>query len=111
MDVINEYLKQHQDYKTIELQGMGDYVLWEAAPWIECADGFRMSVQAGEFAYCEPRINKALYYSRVEVGFPSEVEPLMLEWAESPEKPTDTVYGWIPVEVVNQVIEKHGGIK
>ena len=24
--------------------------------------------------------------------------------------PTGTVYGWVPVEVVDQVVEKHGGL-
>ena len=27
-----------------------------------------------------------------------------------PDDPIDTVYGYVPVELVNKVIEKHGGI-
>ena len=75
-----------------------------------CADGFRMSVQANESAYCEPRLNKQKKYNLVEVGYPSEEEPLIMPWAEHPAQPTDTVYGYVPVEVVTNVIVKHGGI-
>lgn len=75
-----------------------------------CKDGFSMSVQASQFAYCEPREDGVDSYTHVEVGFPSEAEPLLMGWVEDPERPTDTVYGWVPVEVVREVIEKHGGL-
>ena len=75
-----------------------------------CADGFKMSVQANENAYCEPRLNDQKKYNLVEVGFPSEAEPLLMPWAESPDTPTDTVYGYVPVDIVTNVIVKHGGL-
>lgn len=75
-----------------------------------CADGFEMSVQASEHSYCEPRITGANRYSYVEVGYPSQKEELLMEWAESPNKPTNTVYGWVPSERVSLVIAKHGGM-
>lgn len=75
-----------------------------------CKDGFTMSVQANSGAYCEPRVSDASRYESAEVGFPSEAEPLLMEWAEAPDKPTETVYGWVPVAVIRQVIEKHGGM-
>ena len=34
---------------------------------------------------------------------------MILKWAEDPENPCDTVYGYVPVTVVNLVIAKHGG--
>ena len=77
---------------------------------IVCKDGFTMSVQASEYNYCSPRINGAERYLSVEVGFPSEEEPLLIEWAEDREKPTDTVYGWVPAPVVALVCIKHGGV-
>ena len=77
---------------------------------IECADGFRMSVQANEGAYCEPRIAGAERYEAVEVGYPSHSEPLLMEWAEDPDAPTNTVYGWVPSQQVALVIAKHGGM-
>jgi len=77
---------------------------------VVCADGFAMSVQASESAYCDPRENNAEHYTEVEVGFPSIKEPLLMEWAEDPRRPTDTVYAWVPCERVSLVIAKHGGM-
>jgi len=77
---------------------------------IVCADGFTMSVQAHNGAYCSPRINNAESYEEVEVGFPSSVEPLLMDWCEDKEDPTGTVYGYVPTQVVTNVIAKHGGV-
>ena len=76
---------------------------------VECADGFSMSVQASEGHYCSPRNNGAIAYESVEIGFPSAAEPLLAEYAEEPDKPTETVYGWVPADIVKAVIAKHGG--
>ena len=77
---------------------------------IVCADGFTMSVQAHQGAYCDPRVDNADTYTTVEVGFPSTREEMLMEWAESPNRPTETVYAWVPTTVVRDVIAKHGGI-
>ena len=77
---------------------------------IECADGFSMSVQASKHNYCEPRIDNAREYTAVEVGFPSDYEPMLVPWVEDPDDYTGTVYGWVPVQVVVDVCAKHGGI-
>ena len=77
---------------------------------VVCADGFTMSVQADAGAYCLPRMTGAPVYREVEVGFPNMEEPMLLEWAEEPQRPTDTVYAWVPVQVVTNVIAKHGGM-
>ena len=74
-----------------------------------CADGFEMSVQANVTAYCSPRENSGKY-ELVEVGFPSAVEPMLMPWAEDKDDPTGTVYGYVPVDVVTNVIVKHGGL-
>jgi|TARA_R110000824_G_scaffold112791_1_gene262153 hypothetical protein len=77
---------------------------------VVCADGFTMSVQAHAGAYCIPKMTGAPVYREVEVGFPSKTEDLLIEYAEEPDKPTQTVYGYVPVQVVTNVIAKHGGI-
>lgn len=77
---------------------------------VVCADGFEMSVQANEGAYCEPRLNKQKRYNLVEIGFPTEEEPLLMPWVEDKSKPTETVYGYVPVDIVTSVIVKHGGM-
>ena len=77
---------------------------------IICADGFEMSVQAGEKNYSHPREDGARQYFAVEIGFPSAMESLIIEYAENPEKPTMTVYPWVPSAIVSLICAKHGGI-
>lgn len=79
-------------------------------PAVECRDGFRMSVQASTNHYCIPR-SDAGPWTHVEVGFPSQVEPMLWEYAEEPGAWTDSVYPRVPVEVVVAVIEVHGGFR
>lgn len=87
---------------------------------ITCKDGFRLSVIAGNGTYCDPRpdwfngvpADYAGPYTHVEVGFPSErPEPWAdwVEWCESPDNPTGTVYGQVPVDAVRALIDSHGG--
>ena len=73
-----------------------------------CRDGFKVSIEASEGNYCEPKNNEGPY-SSVELGFPSAMEPLIMRYAEDPENPTGTVYGWVPSVVILEVIQKHGG--
>lgn len=94
MDIVNEHIARFR----------GDI-----ADVIVCKDGFSMSVQGSRNHYCNPR-NDLGPYERVEIGFPSAIEPLITEYAECSENLTGTVYGWVPVSVVLAVIEKHGGI-
>ena len=69
-----------------------------------------MSVQAGEHNYCHPRVNNAPRYFSVEIGYPSEKETLIIDYAENPERPTETVYGWVPAAIISLICAKHGGI-
>ena len=85
-------------------------------PLVVCKDGFEMSVQCGQTLYSSPK-DVAKRYSEVEIGFPSVPEPLIAEYAEDWEVEGDddprlcnTVYGYVPVKLVNKVIKKHGGI-
>lgn len=90
---------------------------------IGCADGFGLSVIAGEGTYCSPRPDRYGVlghvpgdypgpYSAVEVGFPTaRPEPWdrWQEFCEEPECPTDTVYGYVPVALVRELVAAHGG--
>lgn len=78
-------------------------------PQIICKDGFKMSVQGSDGHYCSPRKTQD-WYSAMEIGYPSAKEDDLLEYAETPESPTETVYGYVPCEIIEKVIEKHGGI-
>jgi hypothetical protein len=81
---------------------------WGSLPPLKCADGFSMSVQAGVNIYSIPSSNDGPW-THVEVGYPSQIEPLLWEYAEQPGRWTDTVYPRVPVEVVAAVAEVHGG--
>ena len=76
---------------------------------VVCADGFTMSIQADEFVYCSPR-NDEGPYTAVEIGFPSDREELIIDWAEDKASPTQTVYGYVPSHIVSLVLAKHGGM-
>lgn len=77
---------------------------------IVCADGFFVSIQGGtHFHYCTPR-KHCNEYETVELGFPSAKDNYIMEYAEDPSDPTGTVYGWVPIDLVETLIEKHGGI-
>lgn len=95
--------------KTTERFGGQDYHL-RHTPKIVCADGFTMSVQASAFHYCTPRDSFGPWNS-VEIGFPSErVEAFMPYIDGEASDPTDTVYGYVPIELVAQAIVDHGGV-
>lgn len=77
---------------------------------IVCADGTSLSVQASEYHHSTPRSN-AGPYTHVEVGFPSTAPPTFWkDFCEDPEKPTETVYGYVPIDYVLFFIASHGGI-
>tara|TARA_B100001113_G_scaffold347516_1_gene340023 strand:+ start:7705 stop:8046 length:342 start_codon:yes stop_codon:yes gene_type:complete len=77
---------------------------------IVCTDGFTFSCQASETNYCSPRADRAEHYTEVEIGFPTGIEPLIMDYCEDPEDPTGTVYGYVPSDLVRHLIDKHGGI-
>lgn len=75
-------------------------------PRIRCKDGFEMSVQASSSHYCKPRKDLEDYsYSQVEVGFLNKDEELLETYIND-----GTVFGYVPIEVVDKIIEKHGGL-
>jgi hypothetical protein len=86
-------------------------------PRAVCADGFSVSIQAGSFAYCTPR-ETATHYEAVELGYPNAPDPDLFEYMENNSEdrddsftdPTDTVYPYVPLEVIEKVVAKHGGI-
>lgn len=102
---INEYLEKNK--VIIYRDG---YQVNRLTPMIVCADGFSMSVQASRSHYCSPREDSAIVYTSVEIGFPSHEEELILQYAEKPESPTESIYGYVPVEIIDKIIIKHGGI-
>ena len=78
-------------------------------PRIHCVDGFNFSVQGGEGNYSIPRKNEKEFRA-MEIGYPNQVEELILTFAEDKDNPTETVYGYVDNDIIQQVIDKHGGI-
>jgi hypothetical protein len=77
---------------------------------VTCADGFSVSIQASSTHYCTPRSNAVSAYQSVELGFPNRPCVFIRDYAEDPENPTGTVYGYVPAHVVRKMIAAHGGI-
>lgn len=103
---IKDWLK-----KTITTRNYVDGTeIQENRPRLYCNDGYSISVQASELHYCEPRYNGAQDYESVELGFPSIEDELINEYAED-DPYTKTIYGYVPIEIVEELINKHGGIK
>ena len=118
---INEFIKDNlkvkypaDEYSSLKLK---DMMTTSRLPQIVCEDGVSLSVQVGYSLYSTPK-KVAKRYSAVEIGYPSEPEELIKEWAEwisfseedgEPDY-TDTVYPYVPVKVVDKVLKKHGGI-
>ena len=114
---INEFIKNNLKVNVLSEDPLMKHMMTSSRlPHIICADGFSMSVQVGYSLYSTPK-KIAKRYSAVEIGYPSDHEPLIETWAEftpfdEDEKPdyTDTVYPYVPVGVVDKVLKKHGGI-
>jgi hypothetical protein len=106
MDKINEWLE-----KTKIVQTCPDGTRYQKIrPRLICKDGYSISVQASWGHYCSPRFDDVNEYKTVELGFPNMKDVLIMAYAEEPDYPTETVYAYVPVELVNELIEKHGGI-
>jgi hypothetical protein len=101
-------LQKLHDHLDCRKRYIAEFHMLDVAPRVVCADGFNMSVQAREHAYCSPRDNNGPWY-QVEVGYPSERSELLMPYVEDSERPTQTVYGYVPIEIVAQVIDEHGG--
>jgi len=76
VNIVNDFLRKAP---------MADNLLKELLVY---KDGFSMSVQASHGHYCIPKEDNQLYYSDVEVGFPSKKEPLLMKYARDKSKPT-----------------------
>lgn len=96
--MINKLLRQGRENPTAKCGDM--YVI----PQMVCKDGFKFSVQASWGHYCTPR-NSVGEYTHVEVGYPSQVEEALLGYSDG-ENP---IFGYVPIEVVEKIIVKHGG--
>ena len=113
---INEFIKNNLKVKVLNEDPLMRHMMTSTRlPHIVCTDGFTMSVQVGYSLYSKPK-KVAKRYSEVEIGYPSDHEPLIEEYAECFTFEeldidfTDTIYPYVPVKIVDKVLKKHGGI-
>ncbi len=113
---INEFIKKNLKVKVLNDDPLMKHIMTSSRlPHIVCEDGFTMSVQVGYSLYSTPK-KIAKRYSAVEIGYPSEPEELIKEYAEfapfdeDTADYTDTVYPYVPVKIVDKVLKRHGGI-
>jgi hypothetical protein len=123
-DLVNDFFRQHYpaDFDTSwEMQHCvnqyGRKYTGEGGtsatifPAMKCVGGNEMSVQGHFGAYSMPREDFADHYVAVEIA--SAAEPLLDAfkgdtYGEGEE--AVTIYAYVPISIVEQVIEKHGGL-
>ena len=119
---INEFIRKYRDiqelkdFRGTEMENHFEDGIMKRVmnPYVICNDDFEFSCQASSSHYSEPR-GIADYYSQVEIGFPSLNDRLIEEYREDygfedDSGLTNPVYPYVPVEVVDQLIEFHCGI-
>ena len=105
---INDFLGSHKQFFGL---GEGYRKFRELSPKIVCVDGFSMRVQVSSGHYCFPRLDDSPCYGMAEIGYPSSwMDGSLEEYAEEWDKQTDTIYCYVPVKLINAIIESHGGI-
>lgn len=69
-----------------------------------CADGFHISIQGGTaLHYCYPRTH-CNTYKFVECADSSIEEPCLQDFFDG------SVYAFVPIHIVEELVERHGGI-
>ena len=80
---INKFIQENLKvtYPAEEYSSLVNLMATSRLPRIVCNDGFSLSVQVGYSLYSKPK-KVAKRYSEVEIGFPSEPESLIAEYAD-----------------------------
>lgn len=95
---------------------LSDYILSEqkkirdiVVKAITCRDGFKVSIQASKYHYCSPRESDGPW-THFEMGYPSgNPGEEFKEYADSPDEFPNTVYGYVPSDLIMKLINEHGG--
>ena len=97
---INEFLRKYRKQRN------GMQIV---RPRVRCADGYTVSVQAGDRWNSEPRLDTG-WYGKVELGYPTEKDTELQSYAKNKRDLCGSVYDFVPVKLVDEVLTKHGGI-
>lgn len=100
---LQDYMAKHTTH--------GSGSLLRVFPRITCADGFSISIQGGVHAYCTPRTNHG-HWTELEAGMPNfRPSDELMTYAEDSGSPTETVYPYVPIEILQAELDAHGGIR
>ena len=72
-----------------------------------CADGFTISIQHSNVHHCSKEDNN---FNFLELGYPSRVCGSLMEYAENSDDPLETIYTYVPLELIEEIVKSHGGI-
>ncbi len=99
----NAFLKKH--YKPNILG------LYMPRPRVKCADGYTVSIQAGSGSNvrCWPH-EDTNHFSHVQLDTPSCQDKELIPYRMEPDDENEIFFFFVPVEVVDRVLKKHGGI-
>jgi hypothetical protein len=77
-------------------------------PSVKCADGFWVSIQGHEGAYSDPRetLRNIYEYDEMEI----KVSELLPERFNQYRDGDSSIYGYVPVEMIEALLVEHGGI-
>lgn len=83
----------------------------QRAACLVLANGVSLSIQASSTHYCSPRETLPYsQYTEFEVGYPSEEIEALMPYCDNCENPTETVYAYVPLEVLDAYITSVGGV-
>ena len=113
------YMEAFENYKkNKKFMWNGVYEKAEDSPFIcprvYCNDGFSFSMQASKFHYSIPAVAGYSYYSAMEIGYPSDPEPLLEPYVDRfhySDYYHPNVYPFVGYKTIEQIVEKHGGIR
>lgn len=98
---LNEFLCDERVF--VEVPWLGDLTR-RVRQRAVCADGFSLSIQASEEYFSEPGEEAGMPYRSVQIGYPSKTERLLGSYEYN------GTYPFVPIEVVEKIVRKHGGI-
>ncbi len=107
-EIVSELNRRFRARERKETESGYQYV--RQLKYVTCADGFRVSIQASSTHYCQPRDDRGPYHL-VECGYPTAPMTSLAEWIEGEDiEATQTVWGYVPIVKVAEVLASHGGI-
>ena len=76
---------------------------------VVCANGLRLSIQAGHGCYSTPQFENRGPYETVEIGYPNREIPALKPYAEEPNNLMGSVYYRVPAYLVVEILKANGG--